>query len=184
MNVNMKKQNPHHKRIEKLDELDLSIIRALQQDGRASLTELGKSLGVTHATIGNHLEKLLKEHIIEISAVVDAAKVGFPTQVLMGMSADLAHIQSIEQQLPRLEEITFVSTTTGQFDFLIGAAFASDAELRNFIVHKLSQIKGVRGTQTFHILNLGKRTWHWKVPVNQPRGHRRQRNADESRGLV
>lgn len=151
-----------------LDEVDLSLIDELQRDGRKPLTTLAQRLGVSHGTVRNRLERALTSGVIRISAVVDPAKVGYPTQVLMGISADLTQLEAIEKKLSRFEEVTFVATLTGRLDFLIFAAFASDAHLREFLVHKLSKIPGIRATETFHILTLGKRVWQWEVPVQSP----------------
>jgi len=155
-----------------LDQLDLALIGQLQRDGRKGLTALAKDLGVSHGTVRNRLDRLRASGILRVSAVVDPAKIGYPIQVLIGASANLAQLEPAEKELSRLEEVTFVATLTGRFDFLIFAAFASDVHLREFLVHKLSKIKGIRSTETFHTLSLGKRVWQWEVPVRSPALHR------------
>ena len=151
-----------------LDQLDLALIGQLQRDGRKALTALAQELGISHGTVRNRLERLLASGVVKVSAVVDPAKIGYPLQVLIGVSANLTHLEPTEKELTRFEEVTFVATLTGRFDFLIFAAFASDVHLREFLMHKLSKIRGIRATETFHILNLGKRVWQWEVPVRKP----------------
>ena len=148
-----------------MDVLDRAIISELQRDGRVPLTELGSRLGVSHGTVRNRLERLLEEQVIQIVAVIDPAKAGFPTQVLLGIGAVLDRMLTIEKELARLSEVYFVSTTTGRLDFLVAAAFASDFQLRDFLARKLSKIDGIRATETFHIIHTGKRLWQWKIPA-------------------
>ncbi len=148
-----------------MDVLDRAIISELQRDGRIPLTELGSKLGVSHGTVRNRLERLLKEQVIQIVAVIDPAKAGFPTQVLLGIGAVLDRMLTIEKELARLSEVYFVSTVTGRLDFLVAAAFASDFQLRDFLARKLSKIEGIRATETFHIIHAAKRNWQWKIPA-------------------
>lgn len=163
INIAVKRQSNLNKRIE-LDKLDLSIIALLQEDGRRPLTDLGAELGVSHGTVRNRLHKLNSEQVIRMAAIVDPAKVGFLTQVFIGMGVELKQILEVERQCLELEEVFFVVTVTGRYDIIIGAAFASDASLRDFITQKLSKVKGIRLTETLHVLSTGRRLWQWRVP--------------------
>lgn len=146
-----------------LDELDFALVGLLQKDGRMPLTELGERLGVSHGTIRNRLDRLVTNGVMKITAVVDPPKVGFPTQVLLGIVGTLAQMPEIEKQLSELEEVSYVATTTGRLDFIVAASFESDAALRDFLTRKLAKIQSIRATETFHILSLGKRVWQWQV---------------------
>ncbi|MBI4278488.1 MAG: Lrp/AsnC family transcriptional regulator [Armatimonadetes bacterium] len=163
-----------------LDQLDLALVAQLQQAGRTPLTELAARLGVSHGTVRNRLERLLSARVLRVVATVDPAKVGFPAQVLIGIHGDLHRMAAIEKQLAEFEEVTFVSTLTGRLDFVIGAVFVSDAALRDFLVNKLSTVKGIRGTETFHVLNLGKRLWQWEIPVQSHHPARELRRGRRS----
>jgi Lrp/AsnC family transcriptional regulator for asnA, asnC and gidA len=164
-----------------LDKLDYALIDEFQVNGRTSFTNLGAKFRVSHGTIRNRLDRLLSNRIINVLGVVDPTQVGFPIQVYIGISADVGHLKSIEAQLARFDEVNFVAMTTGRIDFLIGAALASDAALRDFLVRKLARVKGVRSTETFHVLHLAKRPWQWRLPHRQHavRRGRRQTNTQD-----
>jgi Lrp/AsnC family transcriptional regulator for asnA, asnC and gidA len=147
-----------------LDSLDVALIEEFQRNGRTSFTDLGTKFNVAHGTIRNRLDRLLANKIISVLGVVDPAKVGFPVQVYIGINADVKHLRSIEAKLVRFEEVNFVAMMTGRIDFLVGAALPSDAALRDFLVRKLARVKGVRSTETFHVLHLAKRPWQWRLP--------------------
>lgn len=157
-----RKKNPHSPI--SLDTLDLALINAFQLDGRTPLTDLGAKFNVSHGTIRNRLDRLLSHKIISVLGVVDPAKVGFPVQVYIGINADLKYLKSVEAALVRFEEVNFVATMTGRMDFLVGAALNSDGDLSDFLVRKLARVKGVRSTETFHVLHLAKRPWQWRLP--------------------
>ena len=148
----------------RLDPLDQALVRHLQRDGRRSLTELAQALHVSHGTVRNRFDRLRRSGIITVAAIVDPAKVGFPIRVIMALNAGLAEQETIERALADLEEVSFVAAVAGRFDFIVEALFTSDAHLREFLVRKLSRIKGIQNTETLHVLTMGKRTWHWEIP--------------------
>ncbi|MDR7468434.1 MAG: Lrp/AsnC family transcriptional regulator [Armatimonadota bacterium] len=169
----MKKINIRFPGAVPLDALDLALIGQLQSDGRASLTDLARALRVSVGTVRNRLHRLVRSGVVRIAAIVDPARVGFPTRVIIVLNAALAHQEAVERALAGLPEVTFVASVAGRFDFMIEAAFASDAHLREFLVHRLSRIKGIQDTETLHVLSMGKRMWHWVIPqaqVSAPRG--------------
>ncbi|MBI4277313.1 MAG: Lrp/AsnC family transcriptional regulator [Armatimonadetes bacterium] len=164
-----------------LDHLDLALIARLQDSGRTPLVELAKQLGVSHGTIRNRLERLQTDGILKVVATVEPVRVGFPIQVLIGINADLRRMVTIEKHLATFQEVTFVATLTGRLDFIIGAAFASSDDLRHFLQEKLAKVAGIRRTETFHILDLGKRLWQWAVPVATARPPQSVRRARRRR---
>src|SRR5208283_5727909 len=54
----------HYARSSAMDDLDQRLIAALRIDGRASLSELAKSLGVSRGTIQNRLDRLIASDVI------------------------------------------------------------------------------------------------------------------------
>ena len=152
--------------MEDLDSLDLRIIDELHENARKPLIEIAQTLGVSHATIRNRLDRLLSKGVARLVAIVDPLKVGYPIQAVIGIKADLREMVGIERRLRELQEVYFVSTTTGRLDFLIGAVFSSDEHLTEFLSRKLARIDGIRDTETFRMLRLGKRVWEWKLPAS------------------
>jgi Lrp/AsnC family transcriptional regulator, regulator for asnA, asnC and gidA len=151
-----------------LDELDLALIGYLQQNGRMSLITLAEKLRVSNGTVRNRLDRLLANRIVSIVAIVDPTNVGYSANVHMGIRADLKRMAAIERELTQLEEVNSVAVTAGRYDFVIWANFTSDHHLRDFIINKFSKIKGIRFSETSHILSWGKRVWQWRIPVSRP----------------
>ncbi|MBN2014023.1 MAG: AsnC family transcriptional regulator [Candidatus Altiarchaeota archaeon] len=61
----------------KIDNLDLEIIKNLQQDARLSFRELGRKLGVPHTTVFTRAERLLERGIIRnFSAILHPHDLG------------------------------------------------------------------------------------------------------------
>jgi len=81
---------------QKLDKIDLRIIKSLMSDVRRSATQLSKDAGVSRLTIINRLKKLTAENIIGTNMGINIGKLGFQTAlVALEVKGDL------KQQLER-----------------------------------------------------------------------------------
>ncbi len=65
-----------------LDELDLRIIRALNDDARKTVLDISKEIHVSRPTISNRLRRLIEEGLISFTPNLDLAKLGFRTAIV------------------------------------------------------------------------------------------------------
>ena len=63
--------------VDKLDHLDLEIIRHLQKEGRISLTELAHTVKSSRPTVTNRLKRLIDEELIIVTGGLNLRKFGF-----------------------------------------------------------------------------------------------------------
>src|SRR6188472_2577705 len=68
-----------------LDPTERGMVELLQQDGRMTVTDLARTLGVTEVTARRKLKRLLGDGIIRIVATVDPFDVGYETPVIIGL---------------------------------------------------------------------------------------------------
>jgi len=88
----------------KIDNLDLNIIKHLQEDARLSFRELGQKLNVPHTTVFTRAERLLDRGIIKnFSAILHPHDLGLQIGYIVvdvppSQSRDLAqHVASFEE---------------------------------------------------------------------------------------
>lgn len=151
-----------------LDSVDKQIIRLLQEDGRRSNVEIARRIGVAEATVRKRLERLLAEGVIQIVAIPDPAKVGFPTSTVIGLQVDLGKVGEIGDRLAQMEEVRSVKYTTGEYDIVVEALFQSDEQLLEFLTNELASIPGVRRAATSHVLKVVKGSEEWVLPKPPP----------------
>lgn len=160
-----------------MGDVDLEIIRLLQEDGRRPITEIARTLGLPEATVRRRLERLLREEVIQIVAVADGEKLGLPVHVLIGLQVELGQAEAIGLALARLDEVRWLGATTGPQEFMLEAYFRSAAHFHRFLVQKLAKIPGIIRSQTSTVLHLQKNIYRWDVLMgarvfddNQPEG--------------
>ena len=60
-----------------VDDLDLKIVFELQENGRATITELADKVGSSRPTVTNRLKRLLDEDIVLVTGGVNMTKFGY-----------------------------------------------------------------------------------------------------------
>jgi Lrp/AsnC family transcriptional regulator for asnA, asnC and gidA len=140
-----------------MDELDTRIIEILQNDGRASNAGIARTVGVSEGTVRRRLKRLIQDEYIRVVAMTDPAKMGYVSEGLIGLQADLDKIDSVADELAKLEEVSWVTITTGAYDIFAWATLQSAEALGIFLRTRVATIPGVRRTETFVNLAVKKR---------------------------
>ncbi len=164
----------------KLDPIDLGIIRCLQRDPRSAISKIAKDLRVPGSTIRHRLNRLLRRHAIEFSVASNPLHFGFQIWAIIEIKTELPRIREVARRLTEAPEVYFVAIMTGSYDINVAAVFRSNAEVLDFVTHRLSKIPGIVSTSTATVLELVKRT-AFTAPnevVTIARTKRRARAAD------
>ena len=140
-----------------MDELDTKIIALLQQDGRASNAGIARKVGVSEGTVRRRLKQLIREQYISVVAMLDPKKMGYASEALIGVQVDPDKVDQVADDLSQLEEVNWVTVTTGAFDIFTWATLNSSETLGIFLRTKVGTILGVRRTETFVSLDVKKR---------------------------
>ncbi len=142
-----------------MDRLDVQIVSRLQEDGNTTNKTIAKMIepnSVSEETVRRRLKKLLREEYIKIVAVPNARKMGYESQVVIGLQADADKIDSVADALAEMDEISWVSVTTGSFDIFGWATLKSFDQLSEFLRTRVAKIDGVRKMETFLTLESRK----------------------------
>lgn len=142
-----------------MDKIDLQIIAALQENGRATNLELSKRLGVGEATIRRRLKTLISQGIIKINAIPNPLKVGIKYIVVMGLQVQPTHLDDIANKLSQNEQVSFLSLTTGQFDIMLILLSSEPQDLTRFIREQISTNSSILRTESFVSAEVIKSFW-------------------------
>lgn len=142
-----------------MDKLDIRIISLLQDDGTATNAGIARQVGVSEETVRRRLKRLVQGEYIKIVALPDPAKLGYETEVLIGVQADADKVDLVSDALAEMEEINWISITTGSFDIFAWATLKSSKELSQFLRTKVGVTPGVRRLETFINLAIKKRRY-------------------------
>ena len=123
----------------KIDKLNNAILKKLQENARVSVTDIGRSVGLSAPAVGGRISKMEEEGIIiGYRAQVNYAKLGLSIQAIITFKAvSIGHTAFIKlvQSLKVVQECYIV---TGNPGAIIKVNVETTSEL-NDIIEKLKQ---------------------------------------------
>ncbi len=142
----------------KIDEVDIKILRELQEDARKSLKEIAEKVGVAEGTVYNRINKMRRIGLIKkFIPVVDYSLLGYDIIAVIGVMAEGGYLVEIEKEIAKEGNVTAVYDVTGEYDMLVVAKFKDRKSLNDF-VKRLAGMDKVKKTYTMLVLNVVKET--------------------------
>lgn len=134
------------------DQLDQQIIDILR-NGMVPNSEIARRLGVVEGTIRLRVKRLREAGILTMKALINPEVLHDKQLALIAVNvAESRLLQEKALELQALPEVMSVAIVSGQFDMLLEVLTESNSGLVNFITERLSQVEGVRTTQSFIFL--------------------------------
>jgi Lrp/AsnC family transcriptional regulator, leucine-responsive regulatory protein len=142
--------SPSTEKIE-VDDLDLTLLRALAADARQSQRALARAVGMSPPAIADRLARLERLGAIRGYRVeLDWSALGYPVVVYLAVSANPgADLSEIARSIRTLPEAQDMSVVTGAFDLLVRLRVRDHTHLRELLLNTIFQIPGVQRTETF-----------------------------------
>ena len=138
---------------QKLDKFDMAIIKALQEDGRLTVTALADRVGLSNTPCQIRLKKLQQQgYITGFVALVDKTKLGLDhvafVQVTLSSTSSRA-LASFNEAVAHIPEVEQCHMTAASFDYLLKVRTRSMAAYREVLGEKISTLPHVQQTSTF-----------------------------------
>ena len=139
-----------------LDDLDVAILRRLNQDARKSFRDIARELEVSISTVSNRVKRLESEGIIlGYAPLLDEKKLGYDVLAVIGIRISKGKLLEVQRKIAREDKVVEVYDVTGEYDSVIIARFRNTKELDAFI-KKLVAMENVERTYTQVVLNVVK----------------------------
>lgn len=137
-----------------IDEVDLNIIKFLQEDGRMSYREIADQIGVAERTVRLRVAQLRNNDILQIVGVVNPIQVGLKMVAAIQMSVAPQQLNTCIETLQEMPEVRFVALTSGEYHLMVEVVSRSHEELGDFIQNRLNRIIGVEKTNVIMELKI------------------------------
>lgn len=150
----------------KIDTIDSEIIKLLLQDGRMSNTEIARRLkGVSERVVRYRIDKMIKEGIFHVSAIVDPEALGFPVVADVWVEVEAGHAIKVAKKLAELDLVRYVSYSSGGMKDVTAQVVALNVqELYEYVDEVIGNVPGVQRTQTMLIPGVLKDVNNWVPP--------------------
>jgi DNA-binding Lrp family transcriptional regulator len=128
-------------RDKKLDDVDLKIMRVLQQNARLEITHVATKVGRCTSATMERIEHLQEQgYIRRFTAIIDRKLVGRPTLMVALVKLKSHNIELLEEFAALIgaePEVQVVLHLAGEFDFLLQVSVRDSADYKYFLEHKL-----------------------------------------------
>ena len=122
---------------------DAKIIGLLMQNADLTYKEMASRLKLNESTVRKRVLALQKSGIIKKYLVeVDTEKLGFKTNVMLGLDVDPSKMMEIGKKLTAIPETRMVYNTSGGNDFIV-VIWTKDREGLAKVVDHISSFEGV-----------------------------------------
>jgi Lrp/AsnC family transcriptional regulator, regulator for asnA, asnC and gidA len=117
-----------------LDAIDLTIIKILQNDGRAAFTAIAKQLGISEGAVRNRVGQLIDSKVLRIMGVADPMALGYDAYAMIGLKLVSGHDpQKAAHYFRDRDEVTYVIFVAGRYDLLVEVICETHDQLALFL---------------------------------------------------
>ncbi|MHA1710226.1 MAG: Lrp/AsnC family transcriptional regulator [Candidatus Baldrarchaeia archaeon] len=137
-----------------LDHLDKRLIELLTRDGRLTLTEIGRILGISHVAAGKRLRSLINRGIIKVGAQLNLKKMGIKIAVIMAEVESNRKMLEIAERFSKCPRMLLLCSTTGRYN-LLGLMIAENIDTLESVVNTCAfrTYEGIRKSEV-HVTDM------------------------------
>ncbi|TCL71908.1 Lrp/AsnC family transcriptional regulator [Rhizobium sp. BK251] len=119
---------------QQLDPTDMLIIEIMQEDGRISVSELGRKIGLSQPATSERLKRLEERGIITgYGARIDPAVLGLGMMAVIRLRTTHEFIRPCLKQFSEMPHVMEVLRLTGEDCFILKVLVPSPAELETIV---------------------------------------------------
>jgi len=154
---------------EKLDNYDLAILKALQSDGRLSVSELAKRIHLSATPCTSRLRRLEKLGFIDgyhahlSPALLDNGLLAF-LQVRLS-STDENTLSSFNRAVVNIPQVQECHMVGGGFDYLLKVRVKDMDAFRYFLARVISRLPEIENTHSYFVMEQVKETTELAIGV-------------------
>ncbi|HSV53607.1 MAG TPA: Lrp/AsnC family transcriptional regulator [Burkholderiaceae bacterium] len=144
-----------------MDKIDRKILKALQQNARASLQDIGLAAGLSPSPCWGRIKKMEESGVIEGYTVrLNAQALDLNDTVLVQVTLDSHSDNTLEkfgETLASIPEVIEAYLVSGDYDYLLRVAVRDTRDYERLLREKLYRIKGIRHSKSSFVLRTLKK---------------------------
>jgi len=149
--------------MEKLDDIDLQLLRTLQKNAKLTTKELADAVHLTPTPVFERQKRLERQgYIKKYVAVLDAEKLDQGLQVfckvkLKQINHEIA--DAFVRRIMRIPEVTECYNTSGAYDYLLKVRARDMKQYQEFVLYKLGEIESLSSIESTFVLSEVKQNY-------------------------
>ncbi|WP_247646226.1 Lrp/AsnC family transcriptional regulator [Labrenzia sp. VG12] len=118
-----------------MDQTDCEIIEILDSDGRSSLAEIGKVVGLSGPAVGERVRRLQETGFVDgFGARIDLRSLGYTVQALVRIKPRSGQLHAVERMIEDQPRFTSCDRVTGEDCYVARLVLVDVAELDDILL--------------------------------------------------
>jgi DNA-binding Lrp family transcriptional regulator len=144
-----------------LDDIDRSILRQLEADGRLSMRTLAERVRVSRSNVYARVERLVAEGVITGFTVrTDPVRAGLGTTAYVLLDVDQASWREVSARLRDVPYVAHLAMVGGDVDMMMLVRTPDNATLRDVVLARVHAIPGIHSTRTWLVFEEVPTRWN------------------------
>ena len=139
-----------------LDALDLCLLDALSEDGRASTQSLCDLTGLSRSAVFHRVKRLERDGVIKgYCARLDRSKLGLEIRAFCNVSLQqhaAGFLEEFEAAIANFREVRSCFHIAGAFDYLLEVQVVDMAGYHTFISQRLAALKNIGKVESMFVM--------------------------------
>ncbi|BCJ31099.1 Lrp/AsnC family transcriptional regulator [Actinocatenispora sera] len=144
-----------------LDELSRQIVVALQDDGRASWTDIAAACGSSLSAVSRRGQQLLRDGIVRVAAVPDTQHAGPADLFVLRITCSPGRQARVCAQLADRADVRFLALVSGAYDIIAEINVPRADSVAARVVEEIQTIDGIARCETDLRLHTYKVAHDW-----------------------
>ncbi len=142
-----------------IDEIDKSIIRELQTDGRTPYSRLAPLVGLSEAAVRQRVNRLQDRGVVQIVAVTDAMSLGYVMQAMLGVKVAV-DVTVAAEKISHNDAVSYTVITGGRYDVLAEVVCRDNEHLLD-VSNEIRSVSGVINVEVMTYLRMVQQNYDW-----------------------
>lgn len=146
----------------RLDDVDLTILKVLFEDGRKSFVEIAKQTKLSSVGVKKRIEKLMRDNILKVQGLFNIEKV-HTVSAEIGIEADSNTIIELAERFLQSPLVYHLVRTSGKYNLIVGVVAPDLGSIENFVTREIREKPGVKQIE----VNIGELPMipKWAPPI-------------------
>ncbi len=130
-----------------MDRRDWEIYKLLKENGRIKLTEIGRKLDITHPSVKERLENLIRRRDVAVKGLLNIKKLKFVCGIVNIQTNTMENAVKLADIFARCPRTIFVATTTGKYNLNIVLVAEKHSVLSATIENSIRPLRDIKNME-------------------------------------
>lgn len=150
-----------------LDELDLKLIRILQDNPRAPYSTIARLSDVHESTVKRRIDDLIARQIIFPAMIANIYELGYRTRATIMLKVEVNHMTEVAESIRDFPETAYVSIAAGRYNISCMIVVRTLEDLNTFLAERIGSLEGVNDVEVVVNTRVLKAFANWRLPIDE-----------------